>query len=113
MGLKIDLRCSCKVEAAAQTFDGSFRQLRFSPSSHISTSFTVGDLPTQWRHSSPTGQVAELPTHTTQAALLPQIYPLITGDDQARPAERERAVKGAPYLWEKKKINLRKLVNDT
>lgn len=49
MGLKIDLRCSCKVEAAAQTFDGSFRQLSFSPSSHISTSFTVGDPPTQLR----------------------------------------------------------------
>lgn len=31
-------------------------------------------------------------THTTQAALLPQTYSLVTGGDQARPVERKRAV---------------------
>lgn len=68
MGLKIDLRCSCKVEVAAQTFDGSFRQLRFSPSSHISTSFTVGDPPTQFGPKALMGVLCTLPYNSEHSS---------------------------------------------
>lgn len=96
-----------------RSFAGFVVGLHLTPAAHISTSLTVGDLPTQFEHAVLSWLVAVLPAHTTQTAPLPQTYSLIASYDLARPAERERAVKGAPYLWEKKKINLRKLVNDT
>ena len=43
-------------------------------------------------------------THTTKAALLPQTYSLVTGGDQARPVERERAViRSALFVGKEKK----------